>query len=142
MHRCKNGRKFEKQIEKVLDYINSIGGHAHKNYAKRLEDGTYLQGEPFDYEAFVKNYHCVFDAKECQGPIWYMKDKDIKQAENLKHCKNAGLNAYFLIYFENKEVRQIDIDNVIDVLKIGKKGIKKELGTEWKLLKVIGGKNK
>lgn len=131
------GREFEKQIEKVIDYINSIGGHAHKNYAKRLEDGTYIQGEPFDYECFIKDYHCVFDAKECQSSIWYMKEKDIKQAENLKHCKNAGLEAYFLIYFEDKEVKQIDIDKVIEVLKNGKKGIKKELGTNWKLLEVL-----
>lgn len=120
-----------------MDYINSTGGHAHKNYAKRLEDGTYIQGEPFDYEAFIKGYHCVFDAKECQGPIWYMKDKDIKQAENLKHCKNVGLEAYFLIYFENKEVKQIDIDNVIEILKTGKKGINKNLGIDWELLEVL-----
>lgn len=66
-----------------------------------------------------------------------MKDKDIKQAENLKHCKNAGLEAYFLIYFENKEVKQIDIDDVISVLKTGKKGINKSLGTDWRLVEVL-----
>lgn len=120
-----------------MNYINSTGGHAHKNYPKRLEDGTYLQGEPFDYEAFVKNYHCVFDAKECQGPVWYMKEKDIKQAENLKHCKNVGLDAYFLILFENKEVKQLDIDDVIEVLKTGKKGIRKDIGREWRLMEVL-----
>lgn len=79
----------------------------------------------------------MFDAKECQNPIWYMKDKDIKQAENLKHCKNAGLEAYFLIYFENKEVKQIDIDAVIEVLKTNKKGIDKNLGKDWGLLEVL-----
>lgn len=66
-----------------------------------------------------------------------MKDKDIKQAENLKHCKNAGLEAYFLIYFENKEVKQIDIEDVIEVLKTNKKGINKNLGTDWRLLEVL-----
>lgn len=76
----------------------------------------------------------MFDAKECKGSIWYMKPKDIKQAENLKHCKNVGLDAYFLIYFENNEVKQIDVDTIIEVLKTGKKGIKKELGKEWRLL--------
>lgn len=79
----------------------------------------------------------MFDAKECQGPVWYMKEKDIKQAENLKHCKNAGLDAYFLIFFENKEVKQIDIDDVIEVLKTGKKGIRKDIGKEWNLLKIL-----
>ena len=63
-----------------------------------------------------------------------MKPKDIKQAENLKHCKNVGLDAYFLICFENNEVKQIDVDTIIEVLKTGKKGIKKELGKEWRLL--------
>lgn len=71
-----------------------------------------------------------------------MKEKDIKQAENLKHCKNAGLDAYFLVLFENKEVKQIDIDDVIEVLKTGKKGIRKDIGKEWNLLKILQKNNK
>ena len=66
-----------------------------------------------------------------------MKEKDIKQAENLKHCKNVGLDAYFLIFFENKEVKQLDIDDVIEVLKTGKKGIRKDIGREWRLMEVL-----
>lgn len=66
-----------------------------------------------------------------------MKEKDIKQAENLKHCKNVGLDAYFLIFFENKEVKQLDIDDVIGVLKTGKKGIRKDIGKEWRLMEVL-----
>jgi len=29
------GRSFEKQIEKVIEYIEKLGFHGHKNYAKR-----------------------------------------------------------------------------------------------------------
>jgi penicillin-binding protein-related factor A (putative recombinase) len=128
------GRAFEKQVEKVADYINASGGHAHKNHAERTLEGTYIKGEPFDWEMFMPNYHCAFDTKECQSDTWNMKPKDIVQAENLKHCRNAGLEAYFLIYFNNKEVKQIDIDDVIEVLKTGKKSISKSLGKEWELL--------
>ncbi len=66
-----------------------------------------------------------------------MQKKDIVQANNLKKCKNCGINAYFLIFFEDKEVKQIDIDDVIEVLKSGKKSINKELGKEWEVLKII-----
>lgn len=133
------GRSFEKEIEKVIDFINKNGGHAHKNYAHRLQDGTYISGEPFDYEVFYKDYRAVFDAKECAEEIWHMKLKDIKQCNELKKCKNCGLDAYFLIFFEKNEVKQIEVDDVIKVLENGKKSINKNLGREWELLKIIKG---
>ena len=42
-----NGRSFEKQVEKVIEYIESLGFHGHKNYAKRLENGTYISRRKF-----------------------------------------------------------------------------------------------
>lgn len=133
------GKYLESQVDRVITYINSSGGHAHKNYPRRNIDGQFLEGEPFDFECFIKNYKCVFDAKECETNTWHMKPKDIKQANNLKACKNNGLDAYFLILFENKELKQIDIDTVIEVLNSGKKSINKSLGQDWDLLKVIRG---
>lgn len=137
----RKGYKFEHQIQKVLDYVNNVGGHAHKNHAERLQDGTYIKGEPFDYEVFLENYKAVFDAKECATDTWHMLKKDIVQAENLKHCKNAGIDAYFLIYFKDIGVLEIDIDKVIKVLEQGKKSISYKLGVEWKLLSELGGKS-
>ena len=61
----------------------------------------------------------------------------IKQTNELKKCKNAGCNAYFLICFENKDVRMIDIDNVIEVLKQDKKSIKNIGFKKWDLLEEI-----
>lgn len=132
-----NGRSFEKQIEKVIEYIESKGYHGHKNYAQRLQDGTYIKGEPFDYEMFYKDYHAVFDTKEVECDTWHILKKDIKQANNLKKCKNAGLKAYFLICFENKDVRMIDVDDVIETLKQNKKSIKNKDLKTWDLLEVI-----
>ena len=97
----RRGFIFENQIQKVCDYVEAIGGHAHKNYAERLQDGTYIKGEPFDYEIFLPNYKAVFDAKECKTRKWHMVEKDIKQCDELKKCKNTGLKAYFLICFQN-----------------------------------------
>ncbi len=135
----RKGYKFEQQIQKVLDYVNSIGGHAHKNHPERTVDGTYIKGEVFDYEVFLPHYKACFDAKEVETDTWRMQQKDIIQAENLKHCKNAGISAYFLIYFKSKGVLQIDVDKVIEILKKGKKSISWTLGENWSLLEVLGG---
>ena len=110
------GRNFERQIEKVIDYIEKLGFHGHKNYAKRTSEGLYLEGECFDYEIFLPNRHDCFDAKK---------------------CKNAVCNAYFLICFENRDVRQIDVDIVIDYLKQNKKSIKKQGLPTWELIKKL-----
>ena len=131
------GHDFERQIEKVCEYVEKKGGHAHKNHPARTTEGTYLKGEPFDYEIFIPGYHCVFDAKKSATDVWHMLKKDIVQADNLYRCRKAGLEAYFLICFENKDVKQVDIEKVIAVLETGKKSIPKSLGREWELLKEL-----
>lgn len=94
-------------------------------------------GESFDYEIFLPGRHDCFDAKQCETNTWKILKKDIKQANELKKCKNAGCNAYFLICFENKNVRMIDVDYVINVLKQNKKSIKNLDLKEWDLLEEI-----
>ena len=131
------GRSFEKQIEKVIDHIEKLGFHGHKNYAKRLEDGTYIEGESFDYEIFLPNRHDCFDAKQCDTDTWHIVKKDVRQVNELKKCKNAGCNAYFLIFFENKDVRMIDVDLVINYLMKNIKSIKKYGLPEWNLIQEL-----
>lgn len=131
------GRSFEKQIEKVIEYVGKIGFHGHKNHAKRLEDGTYISGESFDYEIFLPNRHDCFDAKQCVSDTWHILKKDIKQCNELKKCKNAGCNAYFLICYENKEVKMVDVDTVINYLNRNIKSIKKYGLPEWNLIKYL-----
>lgn len=131
------GRSFEKQIEKVIDHIEKLGFHGHKNYAKRLEDGTYIAGESFDYEIFLPNRHDCFDAKQCDTDTWHIVKKDVRQVNELKKCKNAGCNAYFLICFENKDVRMIDVDLVINYLMKNIKSIKKYGLPEWNLIQEL-----
>lgn len=133
----RRGFQFENQIEKVIEYIEAKGYHGHKNYAKRLQDGTYVSGESFDYEIFLPNRHDCFDAKQCKTDTWHIFSKDIKQCNELKKCKNAGCNSYFLICFENKDVRMIDVDDVIETLKHNKKSIKNKNLKQWDLLEVI-----
>lgn len=129
----RKGHNFEQQIDNVLAYIDSIGGHAHKNYPYRTISGQFIKGEPFDYEVFTANYKAVFDAKECSKESWSLQKKDIVQANNLKKCKNAGLNAYFLINFSG-EVKQIDIDKVIEILSYNRKSVKKSECSDWELI--------
>lgn len=133
----RRGFLFENQIKKVCDYVEAIGGHAHKNHAERLQDGTYIKGEPFDYEIFLPCYKAVFDAKECKTRKWHMLDKDIKQCNEMKKCKNAGFKAYFLICFEGKDVRMIDVDTAIETLKQGSKTISAEGNPSWDLIEIL-----
>lgn len=133
----RRGFKFENQINKICDYVEAIGGHAHKNNPARTQDGTYIQGEPFDYEIFLPNYKAVFDAKECKTRKWHMVDKDIKQCNEMKKCKNVGFKAYFLICFEGYDVRMIDVDTAIENLKNGSKTISAEGNPEWDLIKLL-----
>ena len=137
----RRGFIFEIQVKKVCEYVEAIGGHAHTNHAERLQDGTYIKGEPFDYEIFLPNYKAVFDAKECKTNKWHMVDKDIRQCDEMKKCKNAGLKAYFLICFEGHDVRMIDVDTAIEILKYGSKTIPAADNPKWDLIEILGGRN-
>jgi hypothetical protein len=110
---------FEYQIDKLIKYINDNKlGHAHKNHPNRLFNGKYIGGEPFDYEIFTKDHKYVFDAKETHSAKWKILNKDIKQAKNLLACHNAGLEAFFLIYFyQKKEYRRLNIIDFIEIVK-------------------------
>lgn len=137
------GHSLETQINSLCKNINALGFHAHKNNPERLSGGEYIQGEPYDYELFFlydggKPYYACFDAKECNELTWHMKPKDIKQAENLKHCKNAYIDAFFLVYFVPlKVLLKIDVDDVINVLKTGSKSIPSTLGNKWEINKLL-----
>lgn len=137
----RRGYQFENKIKQVCEYVEAIGGHAHKNHAERLQDGTYIKGEPFDYEIFLPNYKAVFDAKECKTNKWHMVDKDIRQCDEMKKCKNAGLKAYFLICFEGHDVRMIDVDTAIAALRSGSKTISAADNPKWDLIEILGGRN-
>lgn len=134
----RKGYKLETQIQKVLDYVNAIGYHAHKNHPERTVDGVYRKGEPFDYEILTPSIKDCFDAKEVQDDTWNMKKKDIVQAENLKHVKNAGLRGYFLVQFgAGSYPMMIDVDKVVNILKKNKKSIHKNLGVKWDVPEVL-----
>lgn len=128
----RKGFAFEGQIKKLLDVVNTLGFHAHKNQPARLADGTYVEGEPFDYEIILPGYVACFDAKESHDTSWHIKPKDIKQAEHLKHCKNGGADAFFLVYFFHlRKCLKIDVDIVIDLLQAGGKSVSAEYGCLW-----------
>lgn len=139
----RRGQSLERQIDGLIKNINALGYHGHKNNPKRLVNGAYIEGEPYDYEIFLsygggRAYYACFDAKECDDIVWHMKDKDIKQAENLKHCKNANVDSFFLIYFiPLKVLLKIDVDDVIAVLKNGHKSVSSTLGTQWEINKIL-----
>ena len=107
----RRGYLLEKEIDRFLKYVDSIGGHGHKHYPNRTIGGQFISGEPFDYEIFYNNQVICFDAKECKSKSWRPVSKDLKQANNLIKCKKQGSKAYFLVYFyQYKSLIKFDPD--------------------------------
>lgn len=130
----RKGHSFEHEIDKVLKFADKIGCHCHKNHPNRTVSGEYLEGEPFDYEIFLPYGVDVFDAKEVDGKEWHMKQKDIRQCNELMKCKSDICRAYFLLLFNKQDVVCVDAEDVANVLKGGHKTVKKELGYKWDLI--------
>lgn len=113
----RKGNKFEAQINKVIEYVLSQGYEAHKNYAYRTVAGTYLKGEPFDYEILIKGLWICFDAKECNGGKWYLSNAKPEQIYHLLRCKNAGIDAFFYVYFvDEKKLIKFDVEYINNLI--------------------------
>jgi hypothetical protein len=132
----RRGHVLEGEVKKVLEVVISLGYHGHKNNPERTIRGIFIEGEPYDYDLFLPGHHHVFDTKECASDAWRMGEKELAQIDNLKHCKNAGCEAYFLIWFKSG-VKQVDVDIAIDVLKQNKKTIKYEQGKVWVIPEIL-----
>lgn len=129
----RKGYSFETQINRLCSYVQSKGYHAQKNNAQRTSDGKYISGEPFDYLILTPDYKCAFDAKESHAERWSITtNAKLEQVNDLKHCKNAGLDSFFLVYFyPAKKYVRFDVDFIIECMKNGVKSLTVLEGCEW-----------
>lgn len=128
----RRGYIFEQNLSKVAKYLDSIGIHMHKNHANRLQNGTFVEGEPYDYDVITHGHFHCFDAKECQSARWNLSNAKPQQVNNLLKCQRNGAEAYFLVYFvpENHIVR-FNADFVKQALADGKKSLTSKEGQPW-----------
>ena len=127
----RRGHGFEIQLERLGEYLASIGIHMHKNHARRALDGTFIEGEPFDYEIIRDGkIHC-FDAKECEGKRWSLKNAKLRQVHELLVCAKNGAEAYFLVLFKPDRVVRFDAELVRAAIEAGKKSLGPEEGVTW-----------
>ena len=125
------GKALEKTINKLCREIQKQGFHAHKNQPERTYSGRFIAGEPFDYEIFTDQVKWCFDAKECKRNTWSLTNAKMTQVNALKQCKNAGMEAFFLVYFYPiKKLIRFDVDLIIQTEK---KSLKPEDGVEVNL---------
>ncbi|MDR1874572.1 MAG: Holliday junction resolvase RecU [Synergistaceae bacterium] len=127
----RKGHIFENELAKIIDHLNKTGIHAHKNHARRTVDGTYIEGEPFDYEVFAHGrLHC-FDAKECHASRWNLSNAKLSQIKHLLNCKRHGADAFFLVLFTPGRVKKFDVELVRNALADGKRSLMPEEGDDW-----------
>lgn len=134
----RRGHYLELEMNRVLNYLNSIGIHGHKNHANRAQDGTRIEGEPFDFEVISHGKTYCYDTKECNADAWNLKtNAKLAQVKNLYDAAENGAEAFFLVWFAkvNKIIR-FDIYTVKEALEKGVSSLKPEDGEEfeWRIL--------
>lgn len=128
----RRGYQFEIELNRLAQFINSRGGFMHKNHANRTEAGTWLEGEPFDYEILLKGKLYCFDAKECSARRWNLKNAKLNQLNNLLLCEKNGAESFFLVWFKQiNKIIKYDAELVKQALIDGKKSLTPEEGAVW-----------
>ena len=103
---------FENQLDKLIRVVNQGYGFGWKNNPDRNYQGTYINGEVFDYVILSRKCNMFFDAKETIYDKWQVRKKDEKQAVNLLKVAETGNEAFFLIHFKNeRKSMKIDIQD-------------------------------
>jgi penicillin-binding protein-related factor A (putative recombinase) len=110
---------LEYEINKLISYVNDNNlGFGWKNHPNRLYNGTYVDGEPFDYVIFTRKHKYAFDAKQTEQSVWNICKKDKVQAYNLLKLSKSGINCFFLIYFISpKKLVRISITDFFKILE-------------------------
>jgi penicillin-binding protein-related factor A (putative recombinase) len=109
-----------------------MGVHGHKNHARRTAEGAYLEGEPFDYEVLSDGVLHCFDAKECAGDKWSLKNAKLSQVDNLLKCAAHGAEAFFLVYFKTvRKLVRFNVQFVKEAMCSGKKSLGPDEGVSW-----------
>lgn len=111
---------LEYNMNHIVKYLNKSGkGFGWKNHPNRNYDGVYINGEVFDYVIFKETSVYLFDCKETNLDRWVIKEKDVKQAINLKQLAklNISYDCFFLIYFKHMSlIRKLSIDKFCKIL--------------------------
>ena len=83
---------------------------------RRLHDGTYVQGEPFDYIVIREGTTYCFDAKEASSKdILYASNIPAHQFNDMLKAENNGAKVFFLIYFvKAKKIKFIHPKTILD----------------------------
>ena len=131
----RKGNVFEAHINKLIKYCTDNGFEAHKNNAQRTLDGTYIKGEPFDYEIFIPGLLICFDAKECNSDKWAITNAKPEQIWHLRACKRAGMWAFFYVWYRKKN-RLVAFD-VDFICRTDKKSLLPTDGEEVNIADVI-----
>ena len=130
------GKYLEKEIDKLINTVIARGYWGQKNHPNRLFDGTYLEGEPFDYYIMTDRVKWAFDTKECAGTSFPIKKKEITQTNNLLLVQRCGFEAFFLVLFGQSLVR-FDVNQVVDALEHGRHSLKPAEGKEFDYKEVL-----
>ena len=131
------GKYLENQIEKLIDHVIANGYWGQKNHERRTASGVYLEGEPFDYYIMTDKIKWAFDAKECKGPRWPIKDKEIRQTNNLLRLKKCGFEAFFLVLFAPANLVRFEAETVATVLTTGRRSLRPEEGKPFDYKEVL-----
>lgn len=134
---------LESEINRFLTHFNKSGnGFGFKNNSQRLHNGTYTEGEAFDYTIMYPSKVYNFDCKETISDTIKINSKEIKQIINLKRIYDLNQDLYrcfFIVYFKKQnQLGYISIDRLFNLIDI-KKNIKVEDLTLIKSLDFLRG---
>jgi len=96
------GRELEKRIESVFDQLNSTRGDilCIRLEVKRVNNGSWIKKQPFDYLVASPKGIFAFDAKECAGDRFYLSSVPLHQRESLLRMQNLGHRAGLVVWFK------------------------------------------
>ncbi len=88
---------LEKNLNKLFKRLPLF---VQKLHPHRLNDGTYVSGEPFDYLIIREDETFCFDAKESSKDVLYASIIPIHQFNDLLKAEKHGAKVFFLVFFK------------------------------------------
>jgi len=127
----RKGASLERSVTKLFEHYKQKGIYCQQCHPRTLPDGKVVGKHGFDFFVLHDRLLTAFDAKECVGDRWSLKNAKTHQTDALLSIsRNGGDGFYMVWFFKYKQLIKFPAEYV---LNCGKKSLTPSDGEQIKL---------
>jgi len=136
----KGGAALEKTVMVIFKHYEQRNIHCQQNFPEQLITGQKVRKHGFDFQILYQGKFIAFDAKHCNGPLFYLSNCKAHQIKAMHDIEKNGGEGFFLVYYaEKSKLNKVPVNHIMDCLEKNYKSImyNEEFDTKIDILGIL-----